>query len=30
LTAAFSTFPSRKSSAIIDCAPQPAQFSKQN
>src|ERR1700689_3109421 len=24
----FSTFPSRKSSAIIDCAPQPAQFSK--
>src|SRR5271157_6645152 len=31
LTAApFSTFPSRKISAIIDRAPQPAQFSKQN
>src|ERR1700689_4287364 len=26
----FSTFPSRKSSAIIDRAPQPAQFSQQN
>src|ERR1700688_4951679 len=28
--AAFSTFPSRKLSVIIDRAPQPAQFSKQN
>ena len=26
----FSTFPFRKTSAIIVCAPQPAQFSKQN
>src|ERR1700730_17283035 len=30
LTAAFSTFPSRKLSVIIDRAPQPAQFSNQN
>src|SRR6202795_193651 len=30
LSAAFSTFPSRKTSVIIDRAPQPAQFSNQN